>query len=81
MAGLFLATLLLCTGCASCPPCVRPVLATVPHPMLYEVRTNDQGGLDDDNTLRMLDDLDLLTGALDKCNAVIEKYNAILNQK
>jgi hypothetical protein len=45
------------------------------EPIMEEVFTNAQGGLDEENTQKVLDDLDLYAGALNKCNVVIENYN------
>jgi len=62
-------------GCASCPPCIRPVLLIEPDPILVEVETNDEGGLDEAETIQVLDDIDILYGALDRCNIEIKTYN------
>jgi hypothetical protein len=52
-------------------------LPTVDHPATIEVKTDNNGGLDELNTNNILMDLEFYRGALDKCNAVIEGYNKI----
>jgi hypothetical protein len=42
---------------------------------MYEVSSNEEGGLDEQNTKVMLINLQLYQGALDKCNQSIFEYN------
>jgi len=73
---LFLAGLLsLSMGCCKDVICVKPILPLEPHPVMQEVMSNDQGGLDEFNTKIMLINLELYKGSLDKCNATILLYN------
>jgi len=76
--------LYLLAACQTCPPCVRPTLPVEPHPILVEVATLDptEAGaaycLSDSGRIGILTNLELYRGALDKCNAAIERYNATI---
>jgi hypothetical protein len=78
LSGLKSLCLILClsllAGCASVP-CVRSTLMPEQHPAMLMVETDDEGGLDSDNTQTMLINLELYRGALDKCNQTINVYN------
>lgn len=60
-------------GC--CKPCVKPILPIQQHPIMEEVVSDDEGGLDEENTKNMLVNLELYKGALDQCNESIRLYN------
>jgi len=69
---------MLAYGC--CPPCIRPTLPTEPQPVLLEVVSDDNGGLDEDNTKAILGNLYIYQGALDRCNDIIIRYNGTVQQ-
>ncbi len=83
-ALLIMACSYLLAGCQTCPPCVRPILPTEPQPVLTEVETLDPSEpgaeycLSDQGRIGILTNLELYRGALEKCNATIERYNATI---
>lgn len=71
---LSLSVLLLFTaGCYQL--CLRPTLPTEPHPIMLEVVSDENGGLDEENTKAMMSNLYIYQGALDRCNETIRIYN------
>lgn len=46
---------------------------------MQEVVTNDDGGLDADNSLRAVSNIFSYQGALEKCNETIRLYNKATN--
>ena len=75
IAALFLAGLFLSALAGCCPPCIRPTLPTEPPPVLLEVVSDDNAGLDEENTKAILGNLYIYQGALDRCNDIIIRYN------
>lgn len=75
MKYTILALLLLCLcGCPN-PVCIRPTLNVEPNPIMIEVQTDEEGGLDEEETKDMLSNLELFQGALDRCNSTLRLYN------